>query len=323
MSQSFICEAQPRLLEQFRRQARIRRLRPRTIEAYVRWVKRYVHFHQFRHPAEMAEREVNEFLSWLVAERKISPSTQSQALSALLFLYRHVLDVSLGNLGPLLRARIHRKAPVVLSHEEAMAVLRHTSGTNRLVLSLIYGSGLRLIEALRLRIKDLDFDNRGVVVQDGKGGKARVTILPPTLEEALLVQRAQTRKTFEADHAEGIGIWIPNALDRKYPQVSHSWRWYWMFPSPAPSIDPETGLLRRHHVKPRPVQRAFEAAARKAGVTKAASPHTLRHSFATELLRAGYDIRTVQELLGHQHLKTTQIYTHVVRLGQGVKSPLG
>ena len=312
------------LLPRFKSVGQARRLRPRTVEAYLRWARRFVRFHGNRDPREMAEREVNAFLSHLVSEKKVSASTQNQALSALVFLYRHVLAIPLGELGPLLRAKRKRPVPVVLTHDEVLSILERVDDDKRLVLSLLYGSGLRLLEALRLRVKDLDFEGRTLTVRDGKGGESRATVLPRTLEEKLLLQRNRARDLFYSDDRRNVRVSVPPALARKDRHLASRWQWAWLFPSSKTSKkNPESPTRYRHHRHPRAIQRAFRRAANAAGIAKRVSPHTLRHSFATELLRSGYDVRTVQALLGHKHLKTTMIYTHIVRVGEGIRSPLG
>jgi integron integrase len=271
----------------------------------------------------MGDSEINAFLTHLAVERQVSPSTQTQALCALLFLYRHVLGRDVGEL-ELIRARRRRHLPVVLTRDEVASVLRHLNGPEHLFLSLLYGTGLRLVEGLRLRVKDLDLEYDQITVRDGKGAKDRVTMLPSTLKARLVEQLEVVKKLHERDLQEGFGeVHLPYALARKYPSAGREWGWQFVFPARERSRDPRTDHLRRHHFHERPIQRAFHDAVRAAGLTKAATVHTLRHSFATHLLMSGYDIRTVQELLGHRSVKTTMIYTHVLnRGGRGVQGPV-
>jgi integron integrase len=314
----------PRLLERLRQQARLRHLSYRTEQAYAAWVKRYVRFHGMRHPREMGAPEVEAFLNHLASEREVAASTQNQALAALLFLYTHVLEAPVGHMDGLVRARRPRRLPVVLSHAEVQALLRHLRGTYHTVASLLYGTGMRVSGGLRLRVKDLDFDQRIITVRSGKGDKDRVTMLPDALRPTLLRQVEVVRALHEQELAAGFGrAKLPNALERKHPAASRQLGWQFLFPARQLSEDPRSGNTYRHHLSPSAVQRAVSRAAREAGLTKRVSCHALRHSFATHLLEAGYDIRTVQELLGHQKVQTTQIYTHVLnRGGLGVRSPL-
>ena len=313
----------PRLLDRVREVCRTRHLSYRTEQAYVGWVRRFVVFHGLRHPEALAEPDVARFLTYLAAERDVAASTQNQALSALLFLYRDVLRRPLGDLGQPVRARRPRRLPVVLSRAEAAAILDAMTGVDALVARLLYGSGLRLIEALRLRVKDVDFARGEIAVRQGKGNKDRVTVLPDALREPLAEHLRRVRNLHAADVAAGIGVSLPSALARKYPGAPGAWVWQWVFPSRQPSRDPRSGVVARHHRSPSTVQRAVAASVRAAGPAKRVSCHTFRHSFATHVLEAGYDIRTVQELLGHASVRTTQVYTHVLnRGGLGVRSPL-
>jgi integron integrase len=314
---------QPRLLEEVSRRVRERRLSRRTEDAYRQWVRRYVLFHGKRHPATLGLVEVNAFLSHLAVEARVSPSTQNQALAALLFLYRDVLQVQLGPSRDYLRALRPRRLPIVLSRAEVQQLLARLSGRERLVATLLYGGGLRLLEALRLRIHDLDFDRREVTVRAGKGDKDRRTVLPASLVGDLRRHLEEVHGLWLADRAVNLpGVWLPAALERKFPGAGREWHWQWVFPTAHPQRDPRSSLVRRHHLPDRTLQRAVRDAARRAGIAKAATCHTLRHSFATHLLEAGYDIRTVQELLGHRDVRTTMIYTHVLnRGGMGVRSP--
>lgn len=288
------------------------------------WVRRFVLFHGKRHPREMGAAEVEAFLTNLAVQRRVSASTQNQAKSAILFLYREVIDKELPWLNGVVAARVSQRLPVVLTVEEVYAALGRLRGTSALIARLLYGSGLRILECLRLRVKDIDFASREVLVRDGKGGKDRVTMLPESLAEPLQRHLERVRELHEEDLAAGYGsVYLPYALDRKYPNAGTQWMWQYFFPSARLSEDPRSGIIRRHHADEKPVQRALQSALRAAGINKPATPHTLRHSFATHLLQNGYDIRTVQELLGHADGSTTMIYTHVLnRGGRGVRSPL-
>jgi integron integrase len=312
-----------RFLPQVRAAMRLRRLSPRTEQAYLAWILRYIYHHDTRHPVTMGETEVLDFLNWLVVDRKVAHSTQMQALSALLFLYRDVLRKPLGDLRGLLRARGPSRLPVVLTAEEVQAVLTQLRGARWLVAMLLYGSGLRLMEALTLRVKDLDFTRREIVVRRGKGGKDRVTMLPEALLAPLQRHLGLVRAMHQRDLARGDGgVALPDALERKVPSAAKGWVWQWVFPAARRYRDVATGERRRHHMHPSLVQRAVVEAVRGSGIGKRASCHTFRHSFATHLLEGGYDIRTVQELLGHANVSTTMIYTHVLdRGGKGVRSP--
>jgi len=295
----------------------------RTEETYVGWVKRFVAFHGRRHPAELGAVEVSSFLSHLASDRHVSASTQNQALSALLFLYRAVLARDLGELPRLVYAKRSRRLPVVLTRDEVRAVLGRLDGPKWLVAALLYGSGLRLLEGLRLRVKDVDFASKQLVVRSGKGDRDRVTMLPRMVVASLRAHLRMVKVQHERDLAEGAGrVALPGALARKYKEAASEWRWQWVFPATRHYVDPRTGDRRRHHLHESVIQRAFREAVRASGIAKRASCHTLRHSFATHLLAAGYDIRTVQQLLGHRDLRTTMIYTHVLnRSGLAVQSP--
>jgi len=290
----------------------------------VAWTKRFIFFHGVRHPREMGPGEVNAFLTHLAVKEQVSASTQNQALSAILFLYRHVLRRPLGDLGGVIRARRPKHLPVVLTRSEVRAVLESLSGDAFMICSLLYGGGLRLMECLRLRIQDVDFSSGEILVREGKGRKDRVTMLPGSLNQPLADHLATVRALHEEDLKEGWGhVPLPHALARKYPNASAEWRWQWVFPQRHRWVQPATREQGRHHVHATVVQKAVRDAVRRAGVTKHATCHTFRHSFATHLLDAGYDIRTVQELLGHRDVKTTMIYTHVLnRGGRGVRSPI-
>jgi integron integrase len=315
---------EPKLLERVRDAIRVRHLSLRTEKAYLYWIRQYILFHGKRHPQEMAEPEINAFLTHLAVGKGVSPSTQTQALCALLFLYRNLLDREVGELDGLVRARRRRKLPVVLTREEVKSALVHLRGADHLFMALLYGTGMRLMEGLRLRVKDIDFSLNQVLIRDGKGAKDRVTMLPASLKQALSDHLKTVKKVHDQDLRAGHGsVHLPYALARKYPRAATEWGWQYVFPAPELSTDPRSGASRRHHLHERGIQRAFRDAVRKAGIVKPATPHTLRHSFATHLLVGGYDIRTVQELLGHQSVKTTMIYTHVLnRGGQGVQSPV-
>ena len=313
-----------RLLDQVRSHIRYLHYSIRTEQAYVHWVRTFVRFHGLRHPAEMGGADVEAFLTWLAADQQVSASTHKQALSALLFLYQKVLGLSVPWLQEIGRPQRPPRLPVVLSQDEVARVLAALPGQHRLFGQLLYGTGMRLLEGLRLRVKDIDFARRAIVVREGKGGKDRVVMLPASLEQPLRQQLAEAQAVWSADRAADIaGVQVPNALDRKYPRAPLSWMWFWVFPQAALSVDPRGAGLRRHHQLDQPFQRAFKKALQGAGIHQPASPHTLRHSFATHLLLSGYDIRTVQELLGHSDVSTTMIYTHVLKLGGGaVRSPV-
>lgn len=317
--------AEAKLMDRVREAVRVRHYSRRTEEAYVSWARRFVLFHHKRHPAAMGADEVNAFLTHLAVEGSVSASTQAQALSALVFLYRHVLDDPLPWLDEIVRARKSRRLPVVLTQAEVSAVLGQMSGVPRLVAGLLYGGGLRLLEALRLRVKDVDFAANLLIVREGKGSKDRRTILPASLAAPLQAQIQLVRKIHAEDLSGGAGhVWLPDALARKYPGAARELAWQYLFPASRISVDPRSGVLRRHHLDESAVQRAMRDAVRRAGIHKKAGCHTLRHSFATHLLEAGYDIRTIQELLGHADVRTTMIYTHVLQRmgGRGIQSPL-
>ncbi len=316
--------AAPRLLDQIRDRLRVAHYSLRTESAYVDWARRFILFHGKRHPREMGAGEVEAFLTHLAVERKVSSSTQNQAKAALLFLYRQVLGSELPWLEEVVHAKPSLRLPVVLSTAEVRRLLDRMEGDSALVARLLYGTGLRLLEGLRLRVKDLDFDRREIVVREGKGSKDRVTMLPEALVAPLRMHLVKVRTLHDRDLAAGLGeVLLPDAYAAKAPHAAQEWGWQWVFPSPVRSVDPRSGVARRHHMYPESVQRAVREAARALDLAKPVTPHALRHSFATHLLQAGYDIRTVQELLGHKDVATTMIYTHVLnRGGHGVESPL-
>jgi integron integrase len=314
----------PRLLDQLRERIRYQHYSIRTEQAYVYWVDTFIRFHGMRHPAEMAGPEVEGFLSWLANERKVAAATHKQALSALLFLYQKVLGQDIPWMTEIGRPKERVRLPVVLTHHEVVRVLDHLPDEHRLMGQLLYGTGMRIMEGVRLRVKDVDFARRAIVVREGKGAKDRVVMLPASLVSALRQQFDAARRLWAQDRqARRAGVHMPNALARKYPRADASWTWFWVFPHDKVSLDPRTDVERRHHVQEQSFQRAFKRALQAAGIVKPATPHTLRHSFATHLLQGGYDIRTVQELLGHSDVSTTMIYTHVLKVGGGgVRSPL-
>ena len=314
----------PRLLDQVREAIRKRHYSYRTEKQYVGWIRRFIHFHGKRHPEQMGGPEVEEYLSHLATQRNVASATQAQALAALLFLYKNVLGINLPWLGNVTRANRPKRLPVVLSRAEVRNLLDHLHGDYWLIASMLYGSGLRLLEALRLRVKDLDLERRCLLVRDGKGAKDRVTIIPDSLLGTLNARLKLLRAAHESALVAGFGgVELPHALSRKYPRAHLDWGWQYIFPSAVPSRDPRSGAWRRHHVHEQSVQRVVREAVRKAQLSKPASCHTFRHCFATHLLDAGADIRTVQELMGHSSVKTTQIYTHVLnRGGIAARSPL-
>jgi integron integrase len=294
-----------------------------TERTYWRWIVRYVRFHDTRHPRKMGPAEMRAFLSHLATERDVASTTQNQALCALVFLYEQVLEEDVGEIGAFARAKPPDRLPTVLARREVKAMLEAMHGTPRLVASLLYGTGLRLAEGLRLRVKDLDFEQSQLYVRRGKGGKDRLTMLPPLLHKRLRQQLGKARAWHEEDQEAGCGsVYLPKALRRKYPNAQGAWEWQWVFPSSQLSTDPRSGAKRRHHLSRSCIQRRVSSAVSEVGIEKKASPHTLRHSFATHLLEDGYDVRTVQRLLGHKSLETTMKYTHVAGQGAGARSPL-
>ena len=323
MSQSSQPEA-VRLLDQVRGKIRLKHYSIRTEQAYVDWIRRFILHFGKRHPREMGSAEVEAFLTHLAVAGKVAAPTQNQAKSALLFLYREVLDLELPWLNNVEKAKNPQRLPVVLTRDEVHALLSRLSGTSWLMGSLLYGAGLRLMECLRLRVQDIEFSRKEILVRDGKGFKDRLTMLPVALVVPLQEHLERVRELHRQDLSAGYGkVYLPYALDRKYPGAERDWIWQYVFPSQKLAVDPRSGETRRHHVQDQALQRAIKQATRDADLTKPATPHTLRHSFATHLLEGGYDIRTVQELLGHADVSTTMIYTHVLNKGgRGVFSPL-
>jgi integron integrase len=316
---------QPRkLLDHVRDVLRVNHYSARTEEAYVGWIRRYILYHNKTHPREMGALEVELYLTHLAVGEKVSTNTQKQALNALVFLYHRVLQKPLGRFRDIERPNRPQRRPLVLSKQDVERILRVMSGTHQLIATLLFGTGMRLLECLRLRVKDVDFALNQIVVRDGKGWKDRITMLPQRIKPELEKHLARVREIHRKDVGDGNGrVHLPEALERKFPKANREWAWQYVFPAAKFSRDPRTGELRRHHVHENSVQKALHRAVRLAGIVKPASCHTLRHSFATELLSAGYDIRTVQELLGHKDVSTTMIYTHVLnKPGIGVKSPL-
>jgi integron integrase len=324
MKVKVVSQDSPKLLDRMRAEIRVRHYSIRTEEAYVDWVRRFILFHDKRHPKELGAVEVRDFLSHLAVDRNVAASTQNQAKSALLFLYREVLHVKLPWLDEVIAAKMSKRLPVVLTQTETRHLLNATSGTMGLVASLLYGTGMRLLEGVRLRVKDIEFARREIIVREGKGNKDRVTVLPENLILPLQAHLQKVKALHERDLDAGFGeVYLPSALAVKYPKAAKAWGWQFVFPSTVRSTDPRTGIERRHHLYEASVQRAVREAAKLARIHKPVTPHVLRHSFATHMLQAGYDIRTVQELLGHKDVQTTMIYTHVLnRGGRGVVSPL-
>lgn len=302
-------DGKPRLLDQMRERIRLKHYSIRTERVYCEWIKRFIRFHQYRHPQEMGAQEIKAFLTELAVARNVSASTQNQALSALLFLYKEVLSIDLPWLADVVRAKKPQRLPVVLTVEEVRSALAQLESEPWLVCSLLYGTGMRLMEALRLRVKDVD-SRYEILIRDGKGMKDRVTMLPRSLVQPLRRHLAVVKAIHDSEREQGRGdVWLPFALARKYPKAPKEWGWQYVFPASGLSVDPRSGVVRRHHLDEKCIQRAFKRAIRGAGIVKPATPHTLRHSFATHLLESGQDIRTVQELLGHSDVKTTMIYT--------------
>jgi len=313
-----------RFLDQLRVLMRERQLAYPTEKTYLYWIRKYIRYHNRRHPNEMGAAEVDEFLSWLASHQRVSPATQSIALNALIFMYRHQLHNDLGNLN-YRRARPKRRIPQVLTHAEAMALIERMHEPVRLAVQILYGAGLRQAECLNLRIQDIDFGMNEIIVRQGKGDKDRRTLLPETIREQLTLQVERARQLHAVDCAQGYGeVYIPPALDRKFPNACRETGWQFLFPSRNIAVDPATGVLRRHHFHPSCIRKAIKKAAQETRLHKRVTSHTFRHSFATRLLEHGYDLRTIQELLGHADITTTEIYTHVLNKGgRGVQGPLG
>ena len=314
-----------KLLDQYRDALRVRHYSHRTEETYVSWVRQFILFHKKRHPRDMGVDEINIFITHLVKGRNVAASTQNQAISSILFLYRHVLNIELDGTALIpIRPTKPKRLPTVLSPVEAKKVIERMDGVYKIMAQIMYGSGLRLMEVMRLRVKDLDFANRQIVVRDGKGENDRVTVFPGLLLEPLRLHLKGVKAQHDLDLSEGFGtVYLPYALERKYPNAKREFAWQYVFPAPSLSIDPISGVKQRHHLGEANLQRAVKRAAKLARINKPVTPHTFRHSFATHLLQNGYDIRTVQELLGHKDVKTTMIYTHVLNKGpRAVHSPL-
>jgi integron integrase len=313
-----------KLFEQVRDIIRVKHYSYKTEKSYISWIKRYILFHNKRHPREMGGKEIEEFLTYLAIQENVAASTQNQALSAILFLYKEVLRQDLDLQVDAVRAKRSRYVPTVLTREEVLSIINHLSGVHQLIVKLLYGTGLRQTECLQLRVKDIDFAQKQVIVRDGKGMESRVTMLPTSLAEELSFHLEIVKRLHQQDLNRGYGsVYLPFALERKYKNADRDWVWQFVFPSDRISQDPRSGTVRRHHLHESGLQKAIKQAVKMAGITKRVSCHTFRHSFATQLLQDGYDIRTVQELLGHKDVKTTMIYTHVLnRGGRGVRSPL-
>jgi integron integrase len=313
-----------KVLDQVREVMRYHHYSIRTENTYVKWIVEYIRFNGTRHPRDMGKPEIERFLSHLAINRNVAPSTQNQAMNAILFLYKHVLDMPLDDRIDVIRSKKRKRLPTVLSQSEVRLLLGCMNGTNELMAKLLYGAGLRLMECVRLRVKDVDFENHQVIVRDGKGEKDRATVLPRRVRKDLRFHLEGVRKLFDQDVSEGrADVYLPHALAKKFPGASKAWIWQWVFPARAVSKDPRTGKIRRHHTHETGLQKAVADAAKKAGIAKRVSPHTLRHSFATHMLEAGKDIRRVQELLGHADVRTTMIYTHVMsRNFETLGSPL-
>jgi integron integrase len=315
---------QPRLMDQARYALRAHRYSLRTEQSYLQWIKRYIFFHNKRHPREMDATHIASFLSYLAVEKHVSASTQNQALSALLFLYKKVLNIEPDWVDDVIRAKRPARLPVVLDRKSVNLLLDNLSGVHQLMGKLLYGTGMRLMEVIRLRVKDVDFAYSQIYIRAGKGNKDRTTILPDSLIEPLKEQLAYSRTLYDVDRNENApGVEMPDALGRKYPNAATEWGWHWVFPSYKHSKDPRSGIIRRHHVYEKNLQRAVKTTSRRIGLSTMINTHTFRHCFATHLLEDGYDIRTVQQLLGHKDVKTTMIYTHVMKKGaMGVRSPI-
>lgn len=316
--------SKPKLLDQVRATIRLKHFTIRTEETYIHWIKRFIIFHKKRHPLEMGEKEIREFLSNLASQLNVARATQNLALQSILFLYREVLHKEIANIDNIERAKKEVKLPVVFTRDEVNKILSNMKSTTHLMASLLYGAGLRLMECIRLRVKDIDFNANSILIREGKGGKDRITVLPKKLKEALQNHLMKVKLLHKEDLAAGFGeVHLPYALERKYPNANKEWCWQYVFPSTRLSIDPRSGKNRRHHMSEKVLQQNVKVAIKKAEVAKNGSCHTFRHSFATHLLADGYDIRTIQQLLGHSDVSTTMIYTHIINLGgNGVWSPL-
>jgi len=314
----------PRLLDQVRGVMRLQHKSIRTEDAYIYWIKRFIYFNKKRHPKDMGAEEIQEYLTFLAVKKRVSASTQNQALAAILFLYKQVLEIDLPWMNDIHRAKRSQHLPVVFTKDEIRALLAQFDGTKWLIYSMIYGCGFRVLECLRLRVKDIEFQRREILIRGGKGNKDRVTVLPDKLRDSLQLHLDKVKLLHDKDLKNGYGcVYLPYALERKYPNACREWGWQYVFPSSKISLDPRSNIERRHHIHEAGIQKSMKQAIRSAGIIKPGSVHTLRHSFATHLLEDGYDIRTVQELLGHKDVKTTQIYTHVLNKGAGgVRSPL-
>lgn len=313
-----------KLLDQVRMVIRTKHYKYTTEQTYVAWIKKYILFHGKRHPSILGTHELSQFLSFLAMDRNVAASTQNQALNAIVFLYKHVLNIPLGDFSQFERAKRPQNLPTVLTVNEVQRLIAYLTGENLIISSILYGSGLRLIECLRLRVQDIDFEQSVIVVRDGKGAKDRRTMLPNHVKQLLTCQIDRVKTIHEQDIEKGFGeVFLPYALGRKYPNAAKDIRWQYVFPSSTLSNDPRSNRMGRHHLDESVIRKAVKQAATKAGIMKRVSPHVLRHSFATHLIEAGYDIRTVQELLGHKDVSTTMIYTHVLMNGKmGVTSPL-
>lgn len=316
-------DKKPRLIEQVRNVIRCKHYSIRTEQSYIDWIKRYIYYHDKKHPKDLGAEHIGAFLSHLAMERNVAASTQNQALCAIVFLYKEVLNIEPGDFSDLIRAKKPAKLPVVFTRREVKEILVQLSGVEWLMGQLLYGAGLRVLECMRLRVKDIDFDYRQIIIRDGKGSKDRVTMLPDLIIPELQRHLEKVKLIHERDLKEGFGtVYLPYALERKYKSANREWAWQYVFPASRRSIDPRSGGEQRHHLSESVIQREIKSAIRKSGIQKAGSCHSLRHSFATHLLESGYDIRTVQELLGHKDVSTTMIYTHVLNKGgRGVQSP--
>lgn len=316
-------DKKPKLLDQVRQIIRVKHYSMRTEESYTTWIKRFIFFHNKRHPIKMGEKEIGQYITYLAKERKVSASTQNQALCAIVFLYKNVLKKDLGNINSIFWSKRPKKIPVVFTKEEVIEVLSNLKGTHWLIGMLLYGSGLRLSESLELRVKDIDFGYNQVMIRDSKGEKDRVTMLPQKIVEPLKEHLGKVKEIHREDLNNGYGsVYLPYAIERKYTNAKYEWGWQYVFPATRISTDPRSGIQRRHHLYDTVIQKAVKQAIINAGITKQASCHTFRHSFATHLLESGYDIRTIQELLGHKNVETTMIYTHILNQGgKGVRSP--